>query len=94
MMSKFYNCLVKAKKRGVKNLVLGASGCGAFHNDPKLVAQLWKRVLLFDEFQDAFAHISFAIFNPTQKATIDSTEAVKETADNNYKIFREVFNLK
>ena len=47
--------------QGQTNLVLGALGCGAFHNPPKHVAQLFAEVLCEREFHDAFQRICFAV---------------------------------
>ena len=48
---------------GHDSLVLGAFGCGAFHNPPREMAQLFKEVLEEDEFKDRFRLITFAIFS-------------------------------
>jgi uncharacterized protein (TIGR02452 family) len=45
----------------IKNVVLGAHGCGAFLNPPEKVAQIYKCVI--EEFEDYFHTIAFAIFN-------------------------------
>ena len=45
---------------GVEVLVLGAFGCGAFQNDPHIVAQAYKNV--FPDFAHYFHTIEFAIF--------------------------------
>lgn len=39
-----------AAAKGHDRLVLGALGCGAFHNPPEEIAETWKEVLLEDEF--------------------------------------------
>ncbi|MBR3630547.1 MAG: TIGR02452 family protein [Oscillospiraceae bacterium] len=41
-------------------IVLGAFGCGAFRNDPAVVAKAYKDVL--PEFHGLFRHICFAVF--------------------------------
>ena len=46
---------------GQRNLVLGALGCGAFHNPPEHMAELFKEVINEDEFKGAFLRICFAI---------------------------------
>lgn len=43
-------------------LVLGAFGCGAFQNDPRIVAQAYKEIL--PEFQGYFKVICFAVYCP------------------------------
>lgn len=50
-----------AHNNGQRRLVLGAFGCGAFHNPPELVAKLFKQVLGEPEFQRLFKEIHFAI---------------------------------
>ena len=45
---------------GVEVLILGAFGCGAFQNDPHIVAQAYKNVL--PNFAHYFHTIEFAIF--------------------------------
>lgn len=49
-----------AAANGDEILVLGAFGCGAFMNDPKVVAKAFKDVL--KEFEGCFKHIEFAIY--------------------------------
>ena len=46
---------------GHDSLVLGALGCGAFHNPPSQIARLFHEVLMEKEFADKYRHISFAI---------------------------------
>lgn len=46
---------------GHDSLVLGALGCGAFHNPPAQIARLFHEVLMEKEFADKYRHISFAI---------------------------------
>ena len=43
------------------NLVLGALGCGAFHNPPAHMAELFAEVLAEEEFRGAFKRILFSI---------------------------------
>jgi uncharacterized protein (TIGR02452 family) len=53
--------LALAIDRGVRRLVLGAWGCGAFGNDPILVARWFREVLLDGGWLHGFDHITFAI---------------------------------
>ena len=63
-----------------RNLVLGAWGCGAFHNPPKHIAELFREVMDEQEFAGAFRRICFAVNNrPSQP-------------DTNYRAFKEVFD--
>ena len=64
-----------------RNLVLGALGCGAFHNPPEHVANLFLEVLREKEFKGAFSKICFAV---------KSHQAPEKSA--NYLIFRDVLD--
>ena len=44
-------------------LILGAFGCGAFQNNPRVVAQVYREVLNEKEFKNRFLHIEFAVFH-------------------------------
>lgn len=65
-----------AASRGVEVLILGAFGCGAFRNDPVIVARAYKEAL--QNFRHAFKEVEFAIF-----CKWDWT---------NYNVFCNVFN--
>lgn len=56
-------------------VVIGAFGCGAFHNDPEIVAKAYKAIL--PDYMHAFRNIEFAIYCPAEY-----TE--------NYKVFKKV----
>ena len=64
-----------------RNLVLGALGCGAFHNPPGHVANLFLEVLREKEFKGAFSKICFAV-----KSHRDPEKST------NYLIFRDVLD--
>jgi uncharacterized protein (TIGR02452 family) len=51
-----------ANAQGHTHLILGAWGCGVFGNDPADIAQMFAR-LLHGEFQNAFAGVTFAIYD-------------------------------
>jgi uncharacterized protein (TIGR02452 family) len=51
-----------AAQHGHDVLVLGAWGCGAFHNDPEVIAELFHNALT-RRFQGAFARVIFAILD-------------------------------
>ena len=60
-------------------LVLGAFGCGAFRNNPHVVAQVYQEVLNSPEFKNRFLHVEFAVFH-----TARETE--------NFNAFQQVFS--
>jgi uncharacterized protein (TIGR02452 family) len=49
-----------AAHHGHKNIILGAWGCGAFGNDPKMVSEVFKLAL---EKIPAFEHVCFATYD-------------------------------
>lgn len=49
-----------AAENGNTNLILGAFGCGAFRNDPKIVAEAYKAALM--DYGYMFDTIEFAVF--------------------------------
>ena len=51
-----------AAAQGDEVVVLGAFGCGAFRNDPKIVARAYKEIL--PEFAGCFTRIEFAVYCP------------------------------
>ena len=52
--------LTCAAAKGADILVLGAFGCGAFENDPEVVARAYKTAL--QEFPKVFEKIEFAVY--------------------------------
>lgn len=55
------NLLEVAIANKVDYLVLGAFGCGAFHNPPELVASVFKRLLIDQGYARYFEKVVFAI---------------------------------
>ena len=47
----------------VDNIILGAWGCGAFHNPPKVVADAFRAVLIEQRYRNAFELVSFVVKN-------------------------------
>jgi uncharacterized protein (TIGR02452 family) len=57
-------CILRiAAIHGHQDLVLGAFGCGAFQNDPNLIASLYAQIFNEPEFKNRFRHIVFAILS-------------------------------
>jgi uncharacterized protein (TIGR02452 family) len=66
-----------AIKNGVKNIILGAWGCGVFKNNPAQIATFFKEVL--DEgYKSHFDNVVFAIIND------------HNSVDNNLEIFKSI----
>ena len=59
-------------------LITGAFGCGAFRNNPELVAEAWKEAL--EDYRQNFDHVFFAVY-------------FRDYEINNFKIFNEKFSL-
>lgn len=58
-------------------LVLGAFGCGAFQNNPRIVSQAYKEIL--PQFKDYFKAICFAVY-------------CRKKDMSNYRIFKELLD--
>jgi len=67
-----------AKQKGVRRLVLGALGCGAYRNPPEEVAKIFKKVIFGDRKRGPVEGIEEVVF-----AIFDDGE--------NLRTFREVF---
>lgn len=46
----------------IEILVLGAFGCGAFWNNPHVVAKVYRKILQEPEFKNKFQHVAFAVY--------------------------------
>lgn len=69
--------LTCAAAKGADTLVLGAFGCGAFQNDPEVVARAYKVAL--QEFPKVFKHIEFAVYcTPGNSVNYDTFKRVFE----------------
>lgn len=49
-----------AVKHNIRNIVLGAFGCGAFRNDPTVVAKAWHDAV--KSYDGYFENIEFAVY--------------------------------
>lgn len=65
-LSRARHLLTTAAANGAEVLVLGAFGCGAFRNDPHIVAGTYKKALA--EFAGRFRHVAFAVFHMPHEA--------------------------
>ena len=63
------------KRRGIRHVVLSAFGCGAFGNNPREVATMYRDALV--EFADSLSVVVFAIFFAGQ-------------GENNFAVFHEI----
>ncbi len=71
--------LTCAASKNADVLVLGAFGCGAFENDPQVVARAYKTAL--EEFPKVFMKVEFAVY-------------CSEEDSRNYDIFKEILEEK
>ena len=55
------NILEAAIEHNVQALILGAFGCGAFHNPPTVVARTFHTVLMEERYLHAFKYVVFAV---------------------------------
>lgn len=73
--------LTAAIEHGVDIPVLTAFGCGAFSNDPNLIAKYYWEILYQEGYANYFDHIEFAIWQ-------DPNPSMPK----NYEVFQKVFN--
>lgn len=59
--SRIKNIFEAAREHKVKVIVLGAFGCGAFHNPPEIVAEAFRQVIQEENYLNSFKTIVFAI---------------------------------
>ncbi|TQN65525.1 hypothetical protein CSHISOI_09959 [Colletotrichum shisoi] len=70
-------CLRMAASRGHGLLVLGALGCGAFHNPPGEVAQCWREVLDEAEFSGGWwTEVWFAVYDRKNEGNFEVFDEV------------------
>jgi uncharacterized protein (TIGR02452 family) len=63
-----------AREFGRDTLVLGAWGCGAFRNDPALVARAFKWALFEAGWARSFERITFAVFDAKREGNLAAFE--------------------
>lgn len=80
---KVTNLFKAAKQTDADTVVLGALGCGAFKNQPKEVADIFRRVIR--EFGGHFREIVFAIYDPGAQNPEGTTS--------NFETFKNAFIL-
>jgi uncharacterized protein (TIGR02452 family) len=69
MERRMRNVFALAASSGYRTLVLGAWGCGAFRNDPEMIASLFARCLSGDDsWRPFFESIVFAVYDSTPDA--------------------------
>ncbi|MCM1382476.1 MAG: TIGR02452 family protein [Muribaculaceae bacterium] len=74
--------LTIAAANGAEVFVLGAFGCGAFRNNPNIVAKAYNEVL--PKFKEYFKEICFAVYCPPNNSeNYDVFEKVMNTAEDN-----------
>lgn len=77
--------LLCAIQNGVKNLVLGAYGCGAFRNVPEDVATSFRHWLIDENLKNYFESITFSI--------IERIDRKIDGKVKNSDVFSQIFNL-
>lgn len=66
-----------AAVKGHDRLVLGAIGCGAFHNPPEEIAETWQEVLTEEEFSGGWwKEMWFAVFDRKNEGNFEVFEKV------------------
>ncbi|GHU54073.1 TIGR02452 family protein [Clostridia bacterium] len=78
LYNRIKNILTVAANNSVKAIVLGAFGCGVFGNDPAIVAQTFRKLLIDEGFRQYFAEVTFAIL-------------ARDERDRNLSTFRKEF---
>jgi uncharacterized protein (TIGR02452 family) len=67
MMNRMRKILYLFAEKGCREIVLGAYGCGVFGNDPRDVANMWRRLLVDENLRRSFGHIIFAVYDKNDK---------------------------
>jgi uncharacterized protein (TIGR02452 family) len=76
MWTRILRVLAVGMLNGHDAIVLGAWGCGAFGNEPRMIASLFHKAL-FENFDGAYQHVVFAIMDRSpEKSTIGPFEDI------------------
>lgn len=66
------------EQMGNTHIILGAFGCGVFRNDPVRIADIWKKLLIDEQWKHHFDEILFAVYDhSTTRKTIQAFERLK-----------------
>jgi uncharacterized protein (TIGR02452 family) len=76
MYGRIERIILSAISRRFKSIILGAYGCGAFRNDPRDTAQIFREFLVDRGLRTYFEKVTFAIFDLSQQ---------------NWPVFAEIF---
>ncbi len=64
--------VMMAKENNYHNLVLGAWGCGAFHNKPENVSEYFRQVLIDEYYAQYFSEICFAVYGDEKSSNLNA----------------------
>jgi uncharacterized protein (TIGR02452 family) len=79
MKDKIRLMLSLASNNGVKNIILGAWGCGVFGNNPVTVSDLFRYILYREKYSSLFDNVVFAVIGD------------HNSVGNNYDVFKSQF---
>lgn len=79
MEQRMRKILAVFEQMGNTHIILGAFGCGVFRNDPVRIANLWKKLLIDEQWRNHFEEILFAVYDHSiTRKTIQAFEQLKE----------------
>ncbi|OHT08145.1 hypothetical protein TRFO_23425 [Tritrichomonas foetus] len=85
MDARIKKIILCAIENGVKNLILGPFGCGAFRNDTKDIASIFKKYLVDEGLRLYFNKVVFPVFEPVYQGDKLSTFTEVFSINNNIK---------
>jgi len=80
MMNKMRLMLTLPVQHDCENIILGAWGCGVFNNDPNKVSEMFKNVMIRENFGGFYKNVVFAVIND------------HNSVDSNYEIFKSTLH--